>query len=84
MAPMGDEQPVDSAPRRLRWHPGAVAGAVLGALAALFALLNSQSVEMDWIFASTKTPLIVVIALFSVVGFAAGLLVAAARRRHDR
>ncbi len=55
-------------------RPRAVASAVIGAVVAVFAVLNSQSVSVDWIGTTTKTPLIVVIVLSLMIGFAAGAL----------
>jgi uncharacterized integral membrane protein len=51
----------------------------LGGLGALFALLNVDEVEVNWILGTWSTPLIIVIALSFLVGAAAGFLVA--RRR---
>jgi uncharacterized integral membrane protein len=47
----------------------------------LFAVLNLQRVQMDWIVSSTRTPLIVVIVLFAGLGFLSGWFVAVRRRR---
>jgi uncharacterized integral membrane protein len=63
-------EPKPPATRRSR----AVASAVIGALVAGFAVLNLQSVSVDWIGTTTRTPLIVVILLFLMIGFAAGVL----------
>jgi uncharacterized integral membrane protein len=67
-----DQTPEPKPPATRR--SGAVAGAVIGALVAVFAVLNSQSVSVDWIGTTTKTPLIVVILLFLMIGFVAGVL----------
>lgn len=55
--------------------------AVLGvsALAALFAVLNLDEVEVNWIVGTFDTPLIVVIAVSILLGAALGYV--AARRR---
>jgi uncharacterized integral membrane protein len=60
--------------------------AVLGGLLILFAALNSQSVTIHWIVASTDLPLILVIAGCGLIGFAVGWLLArrATRRRRAR
>ena len=51
----------------------------LSALAALFAVLNLDEVEVNWIVGTWNTPLIVVIALSILVGAGLGYLVG--RRR---
>jgi uncharacterized integral membrane protein len=56
-----------------------VAGFGLGALVALFAVLNLDEVKVSWIVGTQETPLIIVIALSVVVGAALGWLLA--RRR---
>lgn len=56
-----------------------VVAAGLCALAALFAVLNFNEVEVNWIIGTWNTPLIVVIALSIVVGAGLGYLVG--RRR---
>ena len=63
--------------RRERARLVVVAG--VSALAALFAVLNLDEVEVNWIVGTFDTPLIVVIAVSIVVGAARGY--AAARRR---
>lgn len=42
--------------------------AVLGGLTVAFALLNTGDVEVDWIFGTFSTPLIVVIVVTLLVG----------------
>jgi uncharacterized integral membrane protein len=58
-----------------------IAAAVLVTLVLLFAVLNSQSVEVDWIVTTSETPQIVVMLLFAVAGFAIGWLLAWQRAR---
>ena len=66
-------------------RPGsAVLAAVIGGLVAVFAVLNAQSVEVNWIASSTRTPLIVVIVLFLLIGFVAGVLSGRRRRGGGR
>jgi uncharacterized integral membrane protein len=65
-----------------RRSPALVGGVVLGAFVALFAILNSQSVQVHWLVRTTTTPLIVVIVMFGAIGFGAGWLLA--RRRAGR
>ena len=50
----------------------------LGSLAAilvLFAALNTHDVGVDWIFDTVSAPMILVIAVSAVIGFAMGFLV---------
>lgn len=59
-----------------------VAAALLGALVAIFALLNLDDVKVHWLFATGRTPLIVVIVLAFVLGAALDrLFVIRGRRR---
>ena len=58
------------------------AAAILGAVAAAFAVINLDDVEVDWLVGSWQTPLIVVIVISMLLG--AGLdrlLVRRARKR---
>ena len=57
-----------------------IAAAALGALLALFAVLNSQSVTVHWIFTTSQMPLIVVIVLCTAVGGLLGWVVGIRRR----
>lgn len=56
---------------------------VLAVLITLFAVLNVKEVEVNWIFGSSKAPLILVVVVSLLLGILithfAGLL---ARRRH--
>jgi uncharacterized integral membrane protein len=56
-----------------------VAFLALGALGGIFAVLNLDEVEVNWIVGTWDTPLIIVIALSILVGAGLGFL--AARRR---
>jgi uncharacterized integral membrane protein len=56
-----------------------VAVLVLAGVGGVFAALNLDEVEVNWILGSWSTPLIVVIALSMLVGAALGILVS--RRR---
>lgn len=50
---------------------------IIGALIALFAVLNRQDVTVDWIFGTpVQTPLILVIGVAFIAGAAIGWLVA--------
>lgn len=55
--------------------PGRIVVAVAGGLIVLFAVLNSQSVEMHWLVATSTTPLFVVLLVFALLGFAVGYVV---------
>ncbi len=59
--------------------------AVLGGLTVAFALLNTSDVEVDWIFGTFSTPLIVVIVVSLLIGalfgFAFGRRARGARKR---
>jgi uncharacterized integral membrane protein len=57
--------------------------ASLSAIAAIFAVLNLDQVEVNWIIGTWKTPLIVVVALSIVIGALLGLLVARRRASPD-
>jgi len=57
-----------------------VAGLVLGALVAAFAVVNTENVQVDWVITSSRTPLIVVIAVAFALGLLIGWLVGAMRR----
>ena len=56
-------------------------GLVIGALVAVFAVLNLDEVEVNWIFGTAQTPLIVVIAVTFLLGALTGWIAAAGRRR---
>ena len=56
------------------------AAAVVGALVMLFAVLNIDEVEVNWVLGTWSTPLIVVIALSFILGAAADRLVTVRRR----
>jgi uncharacterized integral membrane protein len=56
-----------------------IAVAVLAALGGVFASLNLDEVDVNWILGTWETPLIVVVALSMLVGAALSWLVA--RRR---
>jgi uncharacterized integral membrane protein len=59
-----------------------VLGVVIGALVAVFAVLNVDQVNVNWILGSFDTPLIVVIAVSFFLGALLGWIAGAARRRH--
>jgi uncharacterized integral membrane protein len=51
----------------------------LAALGGVFAVLNIDEVDVNWVFGTWQTPLIVVIALSMLIGAGLGILVS--RRR---
>lgn len=53
----------------------------LGALALLFAVLNVDDVEVNWIVATSSTPLIIVIAVCILLGAALGWVARGRGRR---
>jgi uncharacterized integral membrane protein len=56
-----------------------IAAVGLGGLAAAFAVLNVDEVDVNWILGTWSTPLIIVIAISFLIGAGLGFLVA--RRR---
>jgi uncharacterized integral membrane protein len=48
---------------------------ILGVVLVLFALLNTHEVGVDWLFNTWSAPMILVIAVSAVIGFAMGFLV---------
>ena len=65
--------------RGRRQQARTIAFLALGALGVIFAVLNLDEVEVNWIVGTWDTPLIIVIALSILVGAGLGFL--AARRR---
>jgi uncharacterized integral membrane protein len=57
-----------------------VAGIVLGAAVAAFAVVNLDEVQVDWIVGSAQTPLIIVIGVAFALGAGIGWLAGAKRR----
>ena len=60
-----------------------VAGLVIGAVVAAFAVVNRDDVGVDWLVTTSQTPLIVVIALAFLLGALAGWLASAVHRRRS-
>jgi len=75
-----DHVPLEEPAKPSRRSRGLIPAAIAGGLAVLFAVLNVQRVQMDWIVASSRTPLILVIAVFALLGFLAGFLAGRHRR----
>jgi len=80
---MASEPPRPQRRRRLPASGGTIALVALGVVVTLFAVLNVNSVKVNWIIGSGSAPLIVVIAVSILLG-AAGTALAerlSARRR---
>lgn len=63
-----------------------VMAVALTAFVAVFAVLNTSSVSIDWVFGTVETPLILLILVCVGVGLAAGIgldRIAARRRRRS-
>ena len=75
------EQPPGRTPAGRRERGRLIAAGVVGAVVAAFALLNLGNVKVHWLFATGRTPLIVVIALAFVLGMLVDRLVIRARRK---
>ena len=61
-----------------------ILAAVVGALVAVFALLNLNDVKVHWLFATGQTPLIVVVVLAFLFGVLTDRLLLALARRKRR
>lgn len=72
----------EHSPARRREQSRLIAGATLGVLGLVFALVNLGNVKVDWIVGSAHSPLILVIALSVLIGV--GLDRVAVRRARRR
>jgi uncharacterized integral membrane protein len=79
-ASVGDAQS-SRPPARQRARGREVAAALIGAVVAVFALLNLGDVKVHWLLVTGRTPLIVVIALAFLLGMLVDRLVIRARRK---
>ena len=61
-----------------------VAGLSIGALVAVFAVLNLEEVQVNWIVGTVSTPLILVIGITFLLGAVLGWIAHAARGRRER
>jgi uncharacterized integral membrane protein len=73
-----------SAEAERRHRQRQTAAAAIGALVAVFALINLGDVKVHWLIATGETPLIVVIVLAFLLGIAADRLLLARARRKRR
>jgi len=81
---MADDLPGTAAPERgpaRKDRSKLVAAAILGGVATLFAVLNLDEVDVNWIFGTWSTPLVLVIAISFALGLAGGHLLAGRRAR---
>lgn len=82
---MSQQSPGPPDPKRSRRERARTAGlVVLAVLITLFAVLNLDSVKVNWIFGTGEAPLIIVIVVSVLVGIVLTYLVdrrASARRR---
>jgi uncharacterized integral membrane protein len=86
MEPADPLSPPKSEPPAKR-RAGMAVAAGLGALVGAFVLLNLDSVKVNWIVATTRTPLVVVMVLLLMIGFLGGAVYSRAgggRRRRKR
>jgi uncharacterized integral membrane protein len=78
----GELEPTGGRKKERSWR--LPVGIAAGAIAALFAALNTNKVTVHWLVGTTATPLILVIALSFALGLAVGVAASAARRRSKR
>ena len=60
-----------------------VVALVLTVVVIVFAAVNSQTVKVDWIFTTTKSPLILVIVVAGLLGALVGAFVRSRLRRRS-
>jgi uncharacterized integral membrane protein len=79
----GPPSSVEGTPKRRSpaERPRLVAAGILGAVVAVFALLNLGDVKVHWLFATGSTPLIVVIAFAFILGMLVDRLIIRAKRK---
>lgn len=56
---------------------------VLLTLIVVFAVVNAGTVSVDWVFAETQAPMVLVIAISGGIGFLVGALVASRRPKRE-
>jgi uncharacterized integral membrane protein len=75
------ERPAAKRPRASRREQARTVVAVaLAAVITLFAVLNFDEVEVNWLLGTWSTPLIIVIAISFLLGAVSGFLLARRRR----
>jgi uncharacterized integral membrane protein len=81
----GGGKPQKRGPRALlaRENRRLLYGLIIGALVTLFAVLNLDRVDVNWIFGTWRTPLIIVIAVTFLLGAMAGGIAGAQRHRRS-
>lgn len=81
MSDRSDEQRPPGRAAAARDNSRILAVAILGGLGTVFAVVNRDEVEVNWIFGSGQTPLILVIVVSLLLGFLLGTLLARRRAR---
>ncbi len=76
------EPPIVRSGRRDRAQ--VIAAAIVGALVAVFAVLNLNDVKVHWLVTTSQTPLILVVLLAFVLGIVGDRLLVIRARRRDR
>lgn len=61
-----------------------IAAGIVGAIIAVFAVVNLDQVKVHWVITTGQTPLIIVIAAAFVLGMVADRLVIRARRKRQQ
>jgi uncharacterized integral membrane protein len=82
-----DSTAADASPRRgvaeRRDRARLIAAGVIGALIAVFAIVNLDQVKVHWLITTGKTPLILVIGVAFLLGILADRLAIRARRKRQ-
>lgn len=73
--------PPARAPAERRDRGRLIAAGIVGAVIAVFAVVNLDQVKVHWVFATARTPLILVIVLAFVLGMIVDRLAVRARRK---
>lgn len=81
---MPDPTPTSETKRRRRERARAAVLVVLAVLITLFAVLNVKEVDVNWIFGTVRTPLIVVIVVSLLVGVLIAHFAKLVSRRQQR
>ena len=70
-------------PSSMKSRPGmgAILALLLSILVIVFAVLNTQTVRVHWVFFTTRAPLVAVIAVSGLIGAAIAGILAYLRRR---